>query len=81
MREDLPTVLRAGSGDVMDETRALFRIGVVRDVYLIGGTLLAAAALGSEATEAFACGEQIYIVRADGEVEPFMAHVRAARVS
>jgi len=48
VREDLPTVLRAGSGDVMDETRALFRIGVVRDVYLIGGTLLAAAALARE---------------------------------
>lgn len=47
VREDLPTLVRAGSGDVMDETRALFSIGVVRDVYLIGGTLLAAAALGS----------------------------------
>ena len=81
MREDLPTVLRAGSGDVMDETRALFRIGVVRDVYLIGGTLLAAAALGSQATEAFVYGEEIYIARADGAVEPFTAHVRAARVS
>ncbi|MBW3607309.1 MAG: NAD-binding protein [Actinobacteria bacterium] len=27
VREDLPTLLRAGSGDVMDETRALFSIG------------------------------------------------------
>jgi len=81
VREDLPTVLRAGSGDVMDETRALFAIGVVRDVYLIGGTLLAAAALGSQATEAFVYGEEIYITRVDGAVEPFTAHVRAARVS
>jgi len=81
VREDLPTVLRAGSGDVMDETRALFRIGVVRDVYLIGGTLMAAAALGSDASEAFPCGETIYITRADGAIEPFGAHVRATRVS
>ncbi len=81
VREDLPTILRAGSGDVMDETRALFRIGVVRDVYLIGGTLMAAAALGSDATEAFVCGEEIWITRADGAVEPFAAHVRRLRVS
>jgi hypothetical protein len=81
VREDLPTVLRAGSGDVLDETRALFRIGVVRDVYLIGGTLLAAAALGSQATEAFPCGEEIYVTRPDGAIETFAAHVRAVRAS
>ncbi|MEA2195499.1 MAG: hypothetical protein QOG42_1933 [Solirubrobacteraceae bacterium] len=81
LREDLPTLLRAGSGDVMDETRALFRIGVVRDVYLIGGTLLAAAALGSQASEAFPYDETIYVTRSDGAVESFAAHVRAARVS
>ena len=81
VREDLPTVLRAGSGDVMDETRALFRIGVVRDVYLIGGTLLAAAALGSDASEAFPYDETIYVTGADGSLAPFAAHVRATRVS
>ena len=79
LREDLPTVLRAGSGDVMDETRALFAIGVVRDVYLIGGTLMAAAALGSTADEAFPYGDEIHIVRPDGGAEPFAAHVRRLR--
>jgi voltage-gated potassium channel Kch len=79
LRGDLPTVLRAGSGDVMDETRALFRIGVVRDVYLIGGTLLAAAALGSPAGEAFALGGEIHIVGRDGAPEAFPAHVRRLR--
>jgi Trk K+ transport system NAD-binding subunit len=79
LREDLPTLLRAGSGDVMDETRALFRIGVVRDVYRIGGTLLAAAALGSQASEAFDYDETIYVVGTDGAPVPFAAHVRAAR--
>ena len=81
VREDLPTILRAGSGDVLDETRALFAIGVVRDVYLTGGTLLAAAALGSEATEAFPYRGEIYIVRPDGAAQSFAAHVRALRVS
>jgi Trk K+ transport system NAD-binding subunit len=79
LREDLPTVLRAGSGDVMDETRALFAIGTVRDVYLIGGTLMAAAALGSTADEAFPYGDDIHIVRPDGRAEPFAAHVRRLR--
>jgi len=76
LRESLPTLLRAGSGNVMDETRALFRIGVVRDVYLIGGTLLAAAALGSDASEAFPYHDTIYITGADGALEPFAAHLR-----
>jgi len=79
LRDDLPTLIRAGSGDVLDETRALMRIGVVRDVYLIGGTLLAAAALGSHSSEAFTCGETVYITRVDGAVEPFGDHVRALR--
>lgn len=53
MHENLRTILRAGRGEVTNETRPLFSIGVVRDVYRIGGTLLAAVALGSNATEAF----------------------------
>jgi len=53
----------------------------VRDVYLIGGTLLAAAALGSDASEAFPYDETIYITGADGSLAPFAAHVRARRVS
>ena len=81
MREDLPTVLRAGSGDVLDETRALFRIGVVRDVYLIGGTLPAAAALGSEASDQRPSPTTTRSTsRAiDGAVEPFATYVRALR--
>jgi hypothetical protein len=37
MQDNLRTILRAGRGDVVNETRSLFRIGVVRDVYRIGG--------------------------------------------
>lgn len=81
IREDLPTLLRAGSGDVTDESRALFSIGVVRDVYLIGGTLLAAAALGSPAGEAFVHRETVYVTGVDGAVAPFEDHVRATRTA
>jgi voltage-gated potassium channel Kch len=75
IRGSMRTVLRAGSGDVLDETRALFRIGAVRDVYLIGGTLLAAAALGSPAEEAFIADDSVWMVGADGRSEPFVVHM------
>ena len=75
IRENMRTVLRAGSGDVLDETRALFRIGAVRDVYRIGGTLLAAAALGSPAEEAFIAEETVWVIAADGRAEPVDAHL------
>ncbi|MGI8903245.1 MAG: NAD-binding protein [Solirubrobacteraceae bacterium] len=76
--EELRTVLRAGSGDVMDETRALFRIGAVRDVYRIGGTVLAAAALGSPAEEAFVADDTVWVIGHEGEIEPFDEHLEAA---
>jgi Trk K+ transport system NAD-binding subunit len=76
--DTLRTVLRAGSGEVLDETRALFRIGAVRDVYRIGGTLLAAAALGSTAEEAFAAEETVWVIAQHGRVEPSAAHLKTA---
>lgn len=78
MREDLRTLLRAGRGDVVNETSSLFKIGVVRDVYRIGGTLLAAAALGSPATEAFLYEETVHLIGPDGRIEPFDSDVDAA---
>src|SRR5947209_10000969 len=78
MQDNLRTILRAGRGDVVNETRSLFRIGVVRDVYRIGGTLLAAAALGSEATEAFLHEQTVYLIMPDGRIEPFQADVHTA---
>ncbi len=79
MRDDLRTLLRAGRGDVVNETSSLFKIGVVRDVYRIGGTLLAAAALGSPATEAFLSEQTVYLIDPDGRIEPFNGEVEAAR--
>jgi len=78
-REDLRTLLRGGSGEVVNETRSLFSIGVVRDVYRIGGTLLAAAALGSDATRAFLHEKTVYLVAPDGGIEPFEGDQESTR--
>jgi voltage-gated potassium channel Kch len=77
IRANMRTVLRAGSGDVLDETRALFRIGAVRDVYRIGGTLLAAAALGSAAEEAFIAEDRVWVIAPDGRVERVEEHLQS----
>jgi len=79
MREDLHTLLRAGRGDVVNETSSLFKIGLVRDVYRIGGTLLAAAALGSPVTEAFLDDQTVYLIDPEGGIEPFDSDVEASR--
>ena len=49
LNEDLRIVLRAGDGDVADETRSLFRIGHVVDVHRLGAAYIAGITLGSEA--------------------------------
>jgi len=69
--EGVRTVLRAGRGEMTNETRALLKLGVVRDVYRIGGTLRAAVALGSQATEAFLYEHVVYLVTPEGRIEPF----------
>jgi Trk K+ transport system NAD-binding subunit len=69
--EGVRTLLRAGRGEMTNETRSLLKLGVVRDVYRIGGTLLAAIALGSEAREAFLHDQTVYLVTRGGEIEPF----------
>ena len=81
MRDELRTILRAGRGEVVNETRSLFTIGVVRDVYRIGGTLMAAAALGSDVQEAFLHDKTVYLIHPDGRIEPFEADLEAARES
>ena len=71
-RDDLRTLLRAGRGEMMSETRALLKLGVVRDVDRIGGTLIAAMALGSPAREAFLHDKVVYLLSGDGRIEPFV---------
>ena len=81
MRDDLRTLLRAGRGDVVNETSSLFKIGIVRDVNRIGGTLLAAAALGSPVTEAFLWEQTVYLIGPDGQIEPFDSDVETTHSS
>jgi hypothetical protein len=71
--ESVRTLLRAGRGEMTNETRSLLKLGVVRDVYRIGGTLLAAMALGSNAREAFLHEQTVYLVLPDGRLEPYGA--------
>jgi TrkA family protein len=73
VRDDLQIALRAGDGDATTETESLFRIGVIRDVYRIAGTALAAAVLGHDVDEAFPYEGTMYLVDGSGGIEPFMA--------
>jgi hypothetical protein len=73
VRDDLNIALRAGDGDATSETESLFRIGVVRDVYRIAGTALAAAVLGYEVGEAFPYEGTMYLVDDAGSIHAFMA--------
>src|SRR3712207_5283462 len=49
LHEDLRIVLRVGDGRLANETRSLFRLGLVRDVHRIAAGLIAAQATGSGA--------------------------------
>jgi len=57
---DLRVVLRAGDGEVAQETGSLFRIGHVIDVHRIAAALIASRALG---------GDEEAVVAVDGEAE------------
>jgi Trk K+ transport system NAD-binding subunit len=73
-RDDIHVTFRAGDGELTSETRSLFQIGVVRDIYWIAGTALAAAALGYDVHGAFPYKGQLYLVDRAGRIEPFVAH-------
>jgi TrkA-N domain len=79
LRDDLPIALRAGDGEATSEVRSLFHIGVVRDVYRIAGTTLAAVALGHEAQEGFPYEGNLYMVDGQGHIEPFVPADAAQR--
>jgi voltage-gated potassium channel Kch len=67
--EDLRVVLRAGDGRVANETRSLFRIGLVRDVHRIAATLIAARATGSSAVRVVCVGDDAHLLHEDGRLE------------
>ena len=66
---DLRVVLRVGDGRLANETRSMFRLGIVRDVHRIAAALIAAQATGSSATHVVCRNEDAHIVHDDGRVE------------
>lgn len=73
---DLRIVLRAGDGDVAEESQALFRLGTTCDVLRLAGAVLAAAAMGSPAREAFLEEHHVMLVGPDGSPVPLGSHER-----
>jgi hypothetical protein len=70
VNEDLRVVLRAGDGRVANETRSLFRLGLVRDVHRIAAALIAARAMGSSAERVVCRGDDAHLLHGDGRLEP-----------
>jgi voltage-gated potassium channel Kch len=66
---DLRVVLRVGDGRLANETRSLFRFGLVRDVHRIAAALIAAQATGSGATRVVCVEDEAHLVHDDGSVE------------
>ena len=66
---DLRVVMRAGDGRVANETRSLFRIGLVRDVHRIAAVLIAARATGSQAVRVVCVGDDAHLLHEDGRLE------------
>jgi Trk K+ transport system NAD-binding subunit len=67
---ELRVVLRAGDGRLANETRSLFRIGLVRDVHRIAAVLIAAHATGSAARSVVCRGDEAHLLHDDGRLEP-----------
>jgi TrkA-N domain len=69
LHPDVRVVLRVGDGRLANETRSLFRFGIVRDVHRIAAALIAAQATGSSASHVVCRDEQAHLVHTDGRVE------------
>jgi hypothetical protein len=65
---DTRLVLRVGDGKLANETRSLFKIGLVRDVHRIAGALIAAKAVGADAESVVCHEERTHLVHADRSV-------------
>ena len=69
VHEDVRVVLRVGDGRLANETRSLFKLGIVRDVHRIAASLIAAQATGSEASSVMCRDEKTHLVHEDGTLE------------
>ena len=68
LEEDTRLVLRVGDGRLANETRSLFKIGLVRDVHRISASLIAAQAVGDPASRVLCHDEDTHLVHEDGTV-------------
>jgi len=66
---DLRVVLRVGDGRLANETRSLFRVGLVRDVHRIAAAMIAAQATGAGARHVVCHEEETHLGHEDGRVE------------
>ena len=69
VRRDVRVVIRAGDGEVANETRSLLALGVVRDVHRIAAALLAAMVMTDEAESVLCLGDDAHLRFADGRLE------------
>jgi voltage-gated potassium channel Kch len=69
LHDDVRVVLRVGDGRLANETRSLFKLGLVRDVHRIAAALIAAKATGSPASSVICRDEHTHLVHDDGTVE------------
>jgi hypothetical protein len=69
LHDDVRVVLRVGDGRLANETRSLFKLGLVRDVHRIAAALIAAQATGSPASRVVCRDEHTHLVHDDGTVE------------
>lgn len=77
LHHGLHIALRAGDGDATSEVQSLFHIGVVRDVYRIAASALAADVLGYDVREAFPYEGTMYLVGETGQIEPLVLAERS----
>jgi len=69
VHEEVRVVLRVGDGRLANETRSLFKLGIVRDVHRIAAGLIAAQATGSAASSVICRDKHTHLVHDDGTVE------------
>ena len=69
LHREARVVLRVGDGRLANETRALFKIGIVRDVHRIAAGLIAAQATGAPAKSVICAEDQAHLVLEDGTLE------------
>lgn len=69
VHDDVRVVLRVGDGRLANETRSMFKLGIVRDVHRIAAGLIAAQATGSKASSVLCRDERTHLVHDDGTLE------------